>query len=396
MQQRADAQRPPLQHYYILNQLVNFQPLTNTFQCIAYRFQCEYKEYIYSQQHPVLSEVSSTYRAVRTYFFTPKPLPKQRLPLLGSTSVLFIVSHSLIESLLYTSLSTACLRFLFPTHPVVTSPPRLNHLHRQPDHHPIHTYTHVCQLMLCKSIFYSIVAPLSHPFSILRTITMVTGDLPCDSISSNLSHVSPFNPNNLYASSVLSHLLTGYASIFIGDTILYYVLEKYDSLVPGESEDEVRRNGQQLTVKGVNKVMWTALLNFAATFVTRCIIYPLTVIQTRLEMQGMEGAVAGTVTGEMGKSYGGIVECVKAVMARSGLRGLYRGFGAHALVFIGQGLWVGAMFLLARGAVQYRWFEGEEGEGEEEQEQNVTRTGANGYTPQRNGTATRRTTYSPY
>jgi hypothetical protein len=208
-----------------------------------------------------------------------------------------------------------------------------------------------------KCAVFAAVHLVSHPFSILRTVVLMRGNVPLleDGVWANLHYASPWAKTGLYMSSLGAHVVAGTAEVCLTDVALRTLRHAYRGFLTRQqaASGATRRRGEPLPGTHVDRLR--AKLNYAtavsalqvvASFAVHTLLFPLLTVRMRLEAQGGVDDEPVTALRHLG-----LVECVRSIWANEGGAGFYRGFGAHVLTFAGNALWIGIIYGLTEAYI---------------------------------------------
>jgi hypothetical protein len=204
--------------------------------------------------------------------------------------------------------------------------------------------------LVVKCLVFGAVYLVSHPFSILRTVILMRGDVPLLEAGfwHNTHYASPWHRSGLYVSSLGAHMVQGLAEVCltdIGQRSLRHAYADFFHRQQRASGVMCRRNEP---LPGTHTDRLRAKLNYVAavsavqglvSFAVNTLLFPLLTVRARLEAQG--GADDDPVAA---LRHLGLVECVRSIWSSEGAAGFYRGFGAHAIAFAGNALWIGIIY----------------------------------------------------
>jgi len=215
--------------------------------------------------------------------------------------------------------------------------------------------------LMVKSLVFGTLCLASHPFSVLHTEANTWGDVPLPEAGfwKNVQYAGPWNPAGTYWSSLGAHVVSCVAEVSLKDLALRTVHYAHTDFfkqqkrlmatrsapqtAPSyrqEDEDSEQQqavsasndNSQRLRAK-LNYTTAMAMLRLSVSFLVETLLYPILTVRARLEANA-----------SLELAHVSILGCARSILEQEGHAGLYRGFRAHVLGFLGHVLWIGMIY----------------------------------------------------
>lgn len=201
-----------------------------------------------------------------------------------------------------------------------------------------------------RSVLYPFVVAVSHPFSIVRTVFLVKGELLADGIRESFIAVMPSREASVYGRSYWAHVVSGLADFWLSELVyrasLPLLQRHFPNLFPPPQPlvrlvqvDEMLESRQARKATKIRRNLAIASLRFFSGFLGRTLAFPLSTLRYRLEAQGCSSLCE--------VSHDGLVSCLRSVLDDEGFSGLYRGFRAHCVSLVAQSIWMAGVFGLS-------------------------------------------------
>ncbi|ELR15112.1 uncharacterized protein ACA1_215940 [Acanthamoeba castellanii str. Neff] len=185
-----------------------------------------------------------------------------------------------------------------------------------------------------RSVLYPFVVAVSHPFSIVRTVFLVKGELLADGIRESFIAVMPSREASVYGRSYWAHVVSGLADFWLSELVyrasLPLLQRHFPNLFPPPQPlvrlvqvDEMLESRQARKATKIRRNLAIASLRFFSG----------------LEAQGCSSLCE--------VSHDGLVSCLRSVLDDEGFSGLYRGFRAHCVSLVAQSIWMAGVFGLS-------------------------------------------------
>jgi len=209
------------------------------------------------------------------------------------------------------------------------------------------------------SVVITLLSCASHHLAIIRTHYYVSRSPPSETFSQIC--FEPSLSSSLFTKSVILHIGTGVLDLWICNIFGHCAsrLLCRSSKSTSTTKDECschfgdttkKRSKMQRQVRELHSVFLVNVGRILSSFATRLVLFPLYTMRARLESQLFYGPVP----------YHGPLDCFWTIWKQEGITGFYRGCSYYILSLGMQGVYMGLIYALARGAIANELWEDSE------------------------------------